>query len=358
MCLDSTYYAKPVIPSLNQIIYNVMNDGTQRYGVEPWFFYLLNLTLNFNVVAALALVCPMVLVLRPHKRLDKKRHARLDYFLVLLPTYAWLLICSTQPHKEERFLAMTYPGMWQCVLPPTNISKFKTHSELIKLIVAVLCLSAALSLDAMVSLTKSVLGRGKAVRVLLRVGLAMLILLSVIVNLSRSCALVVNFGAPNRLFMHMYNAHIVPETLCYEKEWYRFPSSFMLPQSDDEDADTRTELMWIKSEFDGLLPQPFAPWPNGTSIVPPFMNDKNEEQMEAYSELSACHYAVHFDDHPGKLEGLGPMADWSKIKCFPFLNLERSKPIVRSFYIPFGMSQKVNVYSDYCLLKRVSKPSA
>ena len=99
--------------SLNQIVYNVMNDGTQRYGVEPWFFYLQNLVLNFNVVAGLALIAPLVLLIRPHKRLDMKRHERLDYFLVLFPTYAWILICSTQPHKEERFLAMTYPGEQQ-----------------------------------------------------------------------------------------------------------------------------------------------------------------------------------------------------------------------------------------------------
>ena len=187
---------------------------------------------------------------------------------------------------------------------------------------------------------------------LLRLGLALLFVASVVINLSRSCALVVNFGAPNRLFMHMYNSKIYPETLCYEKEWYRFPSSFMLPQRDANDASTRTQLLWIKSEFDGLLPQPFGEWPNGTSDIPPFMNDKNQEQVEAYSDLSSCNYAIHYNDHPDKVEGLGPLDEWTKVKCFPFLNLERSKPIVRSFYIPFGVSDKLNKYDEYCLYKR------
>jgi alpha-1,2-mannosyltransferase len=39
-------------------------------------------------------------------------------------------------------------------------------------------------------------------------------------------------------------------TLCYGKEWYRFPSSFLVPD------ELRTEF--VKSDFDGILPKHFV----------------------------------------------------------------------------------------------------
>jgi alpha-1,2-mannosyltransferase len=70
--------------------------------------------------------------------------------------------------------------------------------------------------------------------------------------------------------------------LCIGKEWYRFPGSFFVPDS--------VEIRFIKSEFDGLLPQPFTPsagnltfWPwDGMRVIPDGLNDLNVENTAHY----------------------------------------------------------------------------
>jgi alpha-1,2-mannosyltransferase len=69
--------------------------------------------------------------------------------------------------------------------------------------------------------------------------------------------------------------------LCVGKEWYRFPGHFLIPNG--------IETRFIKSEFDGLLPQPFhtgsggALWPwNGMRVVPEGLNDLNKENNIYY----------------------------------------------------------------------------
>jgi alpha-1,2-mannosyltransferase len=70
--------------------------------------------------------------------------------------------------------------------------------------------------------------------------------------------------------------------LCIGKEWYRFPGNFFVPDS--------VEVRFIKSEFDGLLPQPFTrsagistfwPW-DGMRVVPNGLNDLNVENTSHY----------------------------------------------------------------------------
>ena len=50
--VDSYYYGKLVIAPLNAVLYNVFNSdaGPELYGVEGKAFYLINLSLNFNLV--------------------------------------------------------------------------------------------------------------------------------------------------------------------------------------------------------------------------------------------------------------------------------------------------------------------
>lgn len=56
--VDYFYYQKPVIAMWNILTYNVFNanTGPDLYGVEPWYYYLLNGFLNFNIVLGLALL--------------------------------------------------------------------------------------------------------------------------------------------------------------------------------------------------------------------------------------------------------------------------------------------------------------
>lgn len=72
-----------------------------------------------------------------------------------------------------------------------------------------------------------------------------------------------------------------------------------------------------------------------------------KEEMVAYSDLSECEYAVDLDLEDGKML----WKKWKKIMCFPFLNAERSKKVLRSFHVPI-VSKRMNVYNDYCLFKR------
>lgn len=94
--------------------------------------------------------------------------------------------------------------------------------------------------------------------------------LTAILGLSRALAVVTAYSAP----LHVYDA--LPQNatgnLCLAKEWYRFPSSYFLPQ------DLRAKF--VKSAFDGLLPGEFPessdPWArDGTWLTPSGMNDLN-----------------------------------------------------------------------------------
>lgn len=44
--------------------------------------------------------------------------------------------------------------------------------------------------------------------------------------------------------------------VCYGKEWHRFPSSFLFP-------DSRYRIGFVKSDFDGMLPAYFDNVDNG-----------------------------------------------------------------------------------------------
>lgn len=105
----------------NIIKYNIFGGserGPELYGTEPWYFYLLNLLLNFNVVLPLALISLPALAIThsiDYKRLGLIRHGpnqSSPYTILsmrLAPLYVWLAILTLQPHKEERFMFPAYP---------------------------------------------------------------------------------------------------------------------------------------------------------------------------------------------------------------------------------------------------------
>lgn len=58
-------YTRFEIVPLNIVLYNVFGGdekGPDLYGTEPWWFYLANLTLNFNLLLPLALIAAPALV--------------------------------------------------------------------------------------------------------------------------------------------------------------------------------------------------------------------------------------------------------------------------------------------------------
>lgn len=78
-------------------------------------------------------------------------------------------------------------------------------------------------------------------------------------------------------------------TLCYGKEWHRFPGSYLVPDG--------VTVEWIKSEFDGMLPGHFRKTPregglasrvHGTRVVPKGLNDLNKEEPSFYVSAAIC----------------------------------------------------------------------
>lgn len=90
-------------------------------------------------------------------------------------------------------------------------------------------------------------------------------------SLARVLAQVRAFSAP----MHVYSGLRDHSTVCLGKEWYRYPSSFFIPENSD--------VLFVKSAFDGLLPGRFPAsanleWRSGTWQIPNGMNDRNFEE--------------------------------------------------------------------------------
>jgi alpha-1,2-mannosyltransferase len=324
---DTQMYGKPTIALYNLINYNVFDtQGASLYGTEPWHFYLKNLALNFNVILLLALGAPVSILLFGNGiTVDKTATvSRLVSLLYVSPMLVTLVFFSLMEHKEERFLTMIYPT---------------------------LCMAAALSVNCFHNFCRATIApRSSALSKLLSALMALGVLLSVAMSISRSAGLHINFGAPLKVYAH-FNTVIAsqttgqhtPVTVCVAKEWYRYPSTFFLPNT--------AKVLWLRSSFAGLLPQPFSPWP-GAQLLHSHFNDRNKEDASAYSKVGQCDYAVDLgvgDDNGG----IGSWDGWTKIHCEQFLDSGASPAYVRSFYIPFGVSERSNVYVEYCLLKRV-----
>lgn len=61
--IDSLYYGRLVLSPLNIVMYNVFTShGPDLYGTEPWYFYVINGFLNFNIMFVAALFTPLALV--------------------------------------------------------------------------------------------------------------------------------------------------------------------------------------------------------------------------------------------------------------------------------------------------------
>ncbi|KAB1254941.1 Ferredoxin-fold anticodon-binding domain-containing protein 1 [Camelus dromedarius] len=259
--IDSYYYGKLVIAPLNIVLYNVFTShGPDLYGTEPWYFYLINGFLNFNVVFALALlVLPLTSLMEYLLQRFHVQNLGHPYWLTLAPMYIWFIIFFIQPHKEERFLFPVYP---------------------------LICLCGAVALSALQKCYHFVFQRYRLEHYTVTsnwLALGTLFLFGLL-SFSRSVALFRGYHGPLDLYPEFYRIatdptiHTVPEgrpvNVCVGKEWYRFPSSFLLPDN--------WQLQFIPSEFRGQLPKPFAEGPLATRIVPTDMNDQNLEEPSRY----------------------------------------------------------------------------
>ncbi|KKY17749.1 putative alpha-mannosyltransferase [Phaeomoniella chlamydospora] len=265
LAINAFFYHEIVIAAWNIVFYNVFSSsdrGPNIFGVEPWDFYLKNLTLNFNIWFPLALLAaPLVFLLWCFRSHAPTQQTLLRTTIFISPFFFWLLIFNFQPHKEERFMYPAYPF---------------------------LALNAAIAMHVILSVLGSANPRtllGKLPSWLkLQIAFSV-VLLSVAISSLRILGTITAYNAP----LHVYRALEAEgmaksgDTICLGKEWYRFPSSYFLPNG--------SHAKFVKSEFNGLLPGEFSEAKTGfgffpgTWLIPPGMNDRNQEDPGKYVSL-------------------------------------------------------------------------
>ncbi|CAL1543598.1 unnamed protein product [Lymnaea stagnalis] len=335
--IDMHFYGKLVVAPLNIVLYNVISGhGPELYGIEPLSYYIINGFLNFNFAYFLALgSLPFLVITSWFQRPNSL--AMSTIYLSLAPMYIWILIFFTRPHKEERFLFPIYPFF---------------------------AMAAALVLDSVqvilfvgLILFPSQFGASKVGHYTDRTNwvTAGFSLLFAAVSFSRIIAIYQGYHAPLDIYVELHRVAFDPKihtlapdkpvTVCVGKEWYRYPSSFFLPNKN-------WHLQFLQSEFKGILPKAYESGPDATRVIPSNMNDVNREEPSRYIDVSRCHYLIDRDSEDWT--SLEPRytthADWTVVKQAPFIDANRSHRVFRAFYIPFFSTHHCT-YTSYSLLK-------
>merc|ERR1712216_627576 len=90
----------------------------------------------------------------------------------------------------------------------------------------------------------------------------------------------------------------------------------------------------------------------GTSGVPPYMNDRNEDEVSRYIDPELCDYFVDMTAAEGKGNIVAlRRRKWQIVAEAPFLDATSSRQPWRSFFVP-GVSQRRNTYAQYRLMRR------
>jgi alpha-1,2-mannosyltransferase len=304
MAVDYHSYGRWTFATYNIFKYNAQGGGDELYGVEPIMYYIKNAALNFNYLAILALLVLPVCMIR---RICG--HPLPTPFITLTGSlYMWLAMVVPRPHKEERFLFPIY---------------------------AIVCLSAVVVVEQ-VCLT--VMGPTR------RPYWMMLLIPSSLLGMSRTMALSRYYTSPLAVYAS------IPSTarglVCTCGEWYRFPSSFMLPND--------TRLAFVKSSFTGQLPKQFQSTRIGTNF-----NDANTEEMDRYVLLSECAYVVELEGPDASssssctMQMMDDAERWTKVASYPFLDAAQTSSLHRVLYIPYLHERSKAVhYHSYSLYQQ------
>lgn len=332
--IDSYFYNKLSFVPLNIVLYNVFGgegEGPEIFGVEPFSYYILNLLINFNIVAVLGYVGTFI-----NPFLYKKAPAA----NVSLPLLIWSGIFFLQPHKEERFLYPVYP---------------------------LITLSAALFVYKFFALvgqiSSKVVSSQRVTNWTNKSGKIGFGLLVFVVSILRIVNLVENYAAP---LVALESISVLPESdiianVCVGKEWYHVPNSFFLPDN--------YRLKFVKSEFDGLLPGDFLEdvgLRKATSSIPNNMNNKNAFEVDKVIAFLKCDYyidntEISHNNEPRIIERVGGLATvidprWKLLGCHKIIDPNGLSyglgrllyvPKFLRFFIPYGVE-----YLDFCVLER------
>ena len=343
------------------VSYNVFSGsgrGPEIFGTEPWDFYIRNLLLNFNVWFLLALAAgPLISLQNLLGGHSATKQSLLRLIVFVSPFYMWLAIFSLQSHKEERFMYPAYPFLG---------------------------LNAAIALHIMLSYIGSSDRKKLVGRIHSKIKLAFVslcVILAVDVGVLRILGIVSAYRAPLEIYIPLRASELgrSEETVCFGKEWYRFPSSHFLPKN--------MRAKFVHSDFDGLLPGSFNEakigfgfFP-GTWLVPPGMNDQNIGDPGKYvriftdfrKSLNTANYTqIHIDHCSFLVDSHFPSSNasvlepnyildtesWEELYCGAFLDTSRTSPLGRILWVPewsFIPVRYRRKWGRHCLMRRRSQ---
>lgn len=323
---DWALYGRPTLGVWNLVAYNVVGNDSGLYGTEPASFYFRAALNALNLALPLALAGPLAELLVAWAL---RRRPRWALALVGLSFHLWVGAMSCVPHKEDRFLYPVY-----------------AHA----LLAAATALDVGCEAGGALGRRGWLPGAGRAAAA----ASALLVLLAAALSLSRSAALVSNYGAPMRLL-----AGLAPLTspgasalLCVGDEWYRFPSSFFLPGDG-------YSLGFVQQPggFAGALPARFGPLPGWSSAAgaAPWLNDRNAAAPQQWvvdpDQRCDLWLGLASEAPPG-----GAAAGWTAVARAPFLDAARSPALWRAFRVPL-ISARRNTFVEMVLLSRQRAPT-
>lgn len=198
---DSYFYKKPTLSVINVLLYNTslgknLVGNSLLFGVEPWYLYIQNLFLNFNLIFPIFLSFPIYFV---YVYWGKTYIKGLRLLVsIWFSSFIWFLLMSSQPHKEERFMYVIYPGI--VVTSAFVIDKFSNRLRQ----VFIFCVF--------------------------------------LVSVSRVVQVFEAYSAPMEVWQE------VKGNVCVGRDWYLFPSSYFLDG----------EIFFYRDGFKGLLPGKFG----------------------------------------------------------------------------------------------------
>ncbi|PYH99717.1 hypothetical protein BO71DRAFT_446418 [Aspergillus ellipticus CBS 707.79] len=318
IAVDYAFLRRFSIVPWNIVAYNIFGGegrGPEIYGTEPWTFYIRNLLLNFNIWLVFAMAAAPLLALQALFGSATSRQTLLRTVTLITPFYMWFAIFTAQPHKEERFMYPAYPF---------------------------LALNAAISFHLALTFIGSADPKGLVGRVSPKLKLAVVmsvILVALNAGLLRTVGMITAYNAPLKVFepLEQPGVALAGDWVCFGKEWYRFPSSYFLPNE--------MQAKFIRSEFHGLLPGEFpeaTSFPallDGTSQIPMGMNDRNEEDPGKYVDISQCSFLVDSEFPSRETTALEPdyvhdEAQWETLACHSFLDASQTGLLGRLIWTP------------------------
>lgn len=327
--VDSQIYARLAPVFFNIVYYNVFNadanSGPNIFGVEPWYYYIVNLVLNFPLLTVGGCALSLIGVL----------HWDLLQIVwpIMLQFVLWIVIFTAQPHKEERFL---YPVYTHIVLM-ASFTAFYIYSKLAFF--------------------------GPKVQRLFKFAAVGVTFLQAF---SRIFASYYNYSATLEVYQQLDYLKTEKQTsevnVCVGREWYHYPGSFFLPDN--------FRLKFIKSDFDGLLPGDFpeineaaniSGWIDGAKLFPKNMNKYNLFEEDKVVAFEICDYFVDVDlPYSPNEEQYIAFDKIEEVYCSSIINADRSKLLGRAFAFPlldkasdsFGLNKFYKAdFDKYCLFK-------